>query len=132
MTENTNPSRQVLQTAADIHHVADRGRYYPQDVYTPTETGEIPVLPMTAKDEMAFKTPDALINGQSTVDVIRAVCQTSRIRGRCQLRHRLDTVGHQDSHIWRDYGYVFTVPGTDEKVHHGEPAGVAGDIPRCK
>ena len=27
---------------------------------------------MTAKDEMAFKTPDAMINGQSTVDVIKS------------------------------------------------------------
>jgi len=41
-------------------------------VYTPTETGEIPVLPMTAKDELAFKTPDAMINGQATVDVIKS------------------------------------------------------------
>ena len=40
------------------------GKWYGPDVLTPTETGELPVLPMTAKDELAFKTPDALINGQ--------------------------------------------------------------------
>ena len=27
---------------------------------------------MTAKDEMMFKTPDALLNGQATVDVIQS------------------------------------------------------------
>ena len=41
-------------------------------MFTPTETGEIPVLPMTAKDELSFKTPDAMISGQATVDVIQS------------------------------------------------------------
>ena len=45
---------------------------YKRQVFTPTENGEIPVLPMTAKDEMAFKTPDAMMNGQATVDVIKS------------------------------------------------------------
>src|SRR6056300_1054131 len=36
------------------------------------ETGELPVYAMTAKDELTFKTPDALLNGQATVDVIQS------------------------------------------------------------
>src|SRR6056300_1622120 len=48
------------------------GKYYPPGVLETTETGEYPVYSMTAKDELAFKTPDALINGQSTVDVIQS------------------------------------------------------------
>jgi len=37
-----------------------------------TESGEYPVLSMTAKDELSYKTPDALLNGQATVDVIQS------------------------------------------------------------
>jgi hypothetical protein len=37
-------------------------------------TGELPVYAMTARDELASKTPDALLNGQSTVDVIQSCC----------------------------------------------------------
>ena len=48
------------------------GKYYDKTVFTPTETGEIPVLPMNAKDELSFKTPDAMMNGQATVDVIKS------------------------------------------------------------
>lgn len=48
------------------------GKYYDNTVFTPTETGEIPVLPMNAKDELSFKTPDAMMNGQATVDVIKS------------------------------------------------------------
>lgn len=48
------------------------GKYYPHGTLEMTETGELPVYAMTAKDELAFKTPDALLNGQATVDVIQS------------------------------------------------------------
>ena len=48
------------------------GKYYDKTVFTPTQTGEIPVLPMNAKDELSFETPDAMMNGQATVDVIKS------------------------------------------------------------
>ena len=71
MTENNPLSKYYRQPQIYIT-LPSKGRYYPPDVFTPTETGEIPVLPMTAKDEMAFKTPDAMMNGQATVDVIKS------------------------------------------------------------
>jgi hypothetical protein len=49
-----------------------QGKFYPDDAIDISETGEYPVFSMTAKDELSFKTPDALINGQSTVDVIQS------------------------------------------------------------
>ncbi len=71
MTEN-NPLGKYYRQPQIYITLPSKGRYYPSDVFTPTETGEIPVLPMTAKDEMAFKTPDAMMNGQATVDVIKS------------------------------------------------------------
>jgi len=70
--ENTNPLTKYYRQPAIYIKLPSGGRYYAKDVFTPTETGEIPILPMTVKDELAFKTPDALINGQSTVDVIKS------------------------------------------------------------
>ena len=35
---------------------------------------ELPVYPMTARDEIALKTPDALMNGSSVVEVIQSCC----------------------------------------------------------
>lgn len=49
-----------------------RGNFYPAGSIEMTESGEFPVYPMTAKDEITFKTPDALLNGQATVDVIQS------------------------------------------------------------
>lgn len=46
--------------------------FYPPHVVKPSQTGEHEVLPMTAMDELAFKTPDAMMGGQATVDVIKS------------------------------------------------------------
>jgi len=70
--ENTNPLQKYYRQPAIYITLPSGGRYYAKEVFTPTETGEIPILPMTVKDELAFKTPDAMINGQSTVDVIKS------------------------------------------------------------
>jgi len=72
MTENTNPLQKYYRQPAIYIKLPSGGKYYPKEVFTPTETGEIPILPMTAKDEMTFKTPDSMINGQATVDVIKS------------------------------------------------------------
>jgi len=48
------------------------GKFYPPGSIEMPETNELPVFAMTAKDEITFKTPDALLNGQATVDVIQS------------------------------------------------------------
>lgn len=48
------------------------GNYYPPGALDVSETGDYPVFAMTAKDELMFKTPDALLSGQSTVEVIKS------------------------------------------------------------
>jgi hypothetical protein len=47
------------------------GEYY-NGALEKTENGEYPILGMTARDELMYKTPDALLNGQATVDVIQS------------------------------------------------------------
>jgi len=72
MTETSNPLSKYYRTPAIYISLPTKGITYETDVFTPTETGEIPILPMTARDELLFKTPDAMINGQATVDVIKS------------------------------------------------------------
>ncbi len=72
MTENTNPLQKYYRQPAIYIKLPSQGKYYDRNTFVPTETGEVPILPMTAKDELTFKTPDAMINGQATVDVIKS------------------------------------------------------------
>ena len=49
-----------------------KGKFYPKGDLDESTTGDYAVYAMTAKDELMFKTPDALLNGQSTVEVIKS------------------------------------------------------------
>jgi len=46
------------------------GQFYPEGTLEITATGEIPIYPMTAKDDIIVKTPDALISGEAVAQVI--------------------------------------------------------------
>lgn len=48
------------------------GKFYPDGVLDSSEINEYAVFAMTAKDELMFKTPDALMNGSATVEVIKS------------------------------------------------------------
>lgn len=51
-----------------------QGRWYPEGVINIPVTGEVPIFAMTARDEITMKTPDALLNGASTVHVVESCC----------------------------------------------------------
>lgn len=48
------------------------GEFYPEGALDTSANGEYAVYAMTAKDELMFKTPDALLSGQSTVEIIKS------------------------------------------------------------
>ena len=50
------------------------GAHWPEGSIDIPVTGDIPILPMSTKDEIVLKTPDALLNGQGVVDVIQSCC----------------------------------------------------------
>ena len=54
------------------------GQFYTPDSIDMPVTGEIPVYPMTVKDELSLKTPDALMNGSGVVAVIQSCCPNIR------------------------------------------------------
>lgn len=49
-----------------------KGQYYPEGALVMPDGGELPVFAMTAKDELTLKTPDALLNGAATVELIQS------------------------------------------------------------
>jgi len=72
MSDNNNPLKKYFRQPKIYIKLPSGGKFWPEGSLDMTETGEIPVFPMTAKDEIMMKTPDALINGQSTVDIIQS------------------------------------------------------------
>jgi len=119
MVENTNPLNKYYRQPAIYISLPSKGKYYTAESYQQTETGEIPVMPMTAKDEIAFKTPDAMINGQATVDVIKSCCPN--ILDPWQLtNYDLDTVllGIRIATYGETMDINATVPVVNEQISH--------------
>lgn len=68
----SNPLVNYMRQPRIYISLPSKGQFWPQDSISIPETGEFPVYSMTARDELLFKTPDALMNGQAMVDVIQS------------------------------------------------------------
>jgi hypothetical protein len=67
-----NPLANYFRQPKLYMRLPSHGRFYPEGSLDKSEIDEYPVFAMTAKDELMFKTPDALMNGQATVEVIKS------------------------------------------------------------
>ena len=70
--EEQNPLRKYFRQPKVYITLPSKGKFYADGAIELPESGEFPVFAMTAKDELTMKTPDALLNGQATVDVIKS------------------------------------------------------------
>jgi len=78
-----NPLQKYFRQPKIYVTLPSKGAWYPEGAIDMTESGELPVYAMTAKDELMFKTPDALLNGQSTVEVVQSCIPAIRDAWQC-------------------------------------------------
>ena len=69
---DNNPLRQYFRRPAVYFSLPSKGAGYSSDIVEIPETGELPVYPMTAIDEITVRTPDALYNGNAVADLIKS------------------------------------------------------------
>jgi hypothetical protein len=67
-----NPLANYMRQPKIYITLPSQGEFWPKGSIDFPENGELPVFSMTARDELLFKTPDALMNGQAVVDVIQS------------------------------------------------------------
>ena len=65
-----NPLKQYFRQIKLWIRLPSGVSYYEPGVISFTDKGEVGVMPMTAKDELALKNPDGLLNGESLVEVL--------------------------------------------------------------
>jgi hypothetical protein len=119
MTENTNPLKRYYRQPQISIQLPSREKYYPATVVQKTPTGEHPVLPMTAMDELAFRTPDSMMSGQATVDVIRS-CVPTIVDPWQLVNYDIDTVliAIRIASYGETMDVTSMVPGTNESATH--------------
>ena len=118
MPENSNPLNKYFRQPA-VFVTLPSGGDYPPHVLTPSQTGEFGVQPMTARDEIIFKTPDALMNGQGMVDVIQSCIPA--VKDAWQIsNYDLDSIliAIRIATYGETMDINFTVPGTTEQTAH--------------
>jgi len=69
---NLNPLAKHFRQPEIYYKLPSQGKFWTEGAVELPITGELAVLPMTAKDEITLRTPDALLNGQGVVDVIHS------------------------------------------------------------
>jgi len=69
---NNNPLRQYFRRPAVYIKLPSGGLGYSKDVLEIPESGDFPVYPMTAIDEITARTPDALFNGTAVAELIKS------------------------------------------------------------
>jgi hypothetical protein len=67
-----NPLKQYFRRPSIYLKLPSGGEGYSPEVLNMSETGEVPVYPMTAIDEITVRTPDALYNGTAIVELIKS------------------------------------------------------------
>ena len=118
MTENTNPLNKYFRQAT-VYIKLPSGLQYPQSVIERSKTGELAIRPMTAMDEIKFKTPDALMNGQGVVDVIQSCIP--QIKDAWQIvSYDVDAIflGIRIATYGETMDITYTLPKTTEQRSH--------------
>lgn len=70
MSNTQNPLVGHFRTPKLYTSLPSQGKFYDETIIDLPSTGELPVFPMTAKDEIMMKNPDALLNGEAVAQVI--------------------------------------------------------------
>jgi hypothetical protein len=72
MTQSSNPLKQFFRQPVIYLRLPSNGEFWPEGSLIMPTNRELPVYPMTAIDEITYRTPDALYNGQAVVNVIQS------------------------------------------------------------
>lgn len=119
MPMKNNPLMNYMRQPKIYIRLPSDGKYWAHGSLEQTETGEYPVYSMTARDELLFKTPDALMNGQAVVDVIQSCMPNVKNAWACPtldldailIALRLATYGEKMS-------FKHKVPVIDEELEY--------------
>ena len=114
MSNNQNPLAGYFRSPKLYTKVPSQGKFYNNDEIDFPENGELAIFPMTAKDEMIMKNPDALLNGESVAQVI-ASCVPAVKKPRALISNDVDTL-------------LIAIQGAT----YGDEVNVSGTCPECE
>ena len=73
-SQSMNPLAKHFRQPAIHLSLPSKGQYWPQGSLDLNMSGQLEIYPMTTRDEITLKTPDALLNGSSIVSLFQSCC----------------------------------------------------------
>jgi hypothetical protein len=67
----TNPLNKYFRVPKSYVKLPSKGRFYPDNFVETTANGEVAVYPLSAIDQILLKTPDAILNGDALLKVVK-------------------------------------------------------------
>lgn len=89
--QQNNPLKQYFRQFKMYLKIPSGTNYYKPGVVEFTDSGELGILPMTGKDELALKNPDALLNGEALIEVLTS-CVPALKQPRALLTNDIDAL----------------------------------------
>ena len=89
--QQNNPLKQYFRQIKMYLKLPSGGNYYKPGVIELNEKGEVGILPMTGKDELVLKNPDALLNGEALIEVMLS-CIPALKQPRALLTNDIDVL----------------------------------------
>jgi len=89
--QQTNPLKQYFRSFKLYLKLPSGNKYYNPGVINFNDNNEVGVLPMTGKDELILKNPDALLNGEALVEVLTS-CVPALKEPRALLTNDIDAL----------------------------------------
>lgn len=69
---SNNPLAEFFRSPSIYLKLPSNGEFYPEGTLDMPKNNELPIYPMTAIDEITYRTPDALYNGSAVINVIES------------------------------------------------------------
>lgn len=114
MANTQNPLAGFYRAPKLYTQLPTQGKFYDDGVIDWPDSGELAVFPMTAKDEMIMKNPDALLNGEAVAQVIKS-CVPAVLKPRELISNDVDAL-------------LIAIQGATA----GDDVEVTGECPDCK
>lgn len=86
-----NPLKQYFRQFKLFIKLPSGTSYYPDGSVKFTDAGEVGVMPMTGQDELILKNPDALLNGEALIEVLKS-CVPAVSNPRVLLTNDIDAL----------------------------------------
>jgi hypothetical protein len=89
--KQNNPLQQYFRQIKMYLKLPSGTNYYGSEVIQKSEKGEVGILPMTGRDELILKNPDALLNGEALIEVLGS-CVVGLKQPRTLLTNDIDAL----------------------------------------